>query len=244
MKLFNESHIKKKQNIPLIPHPIIKTAITTILERLKWFVKPFKNILILGPYGNLLKENSSEMQNVSTSFATTDIEYDCIISFFDLQTVNDVQAYLSQIKALLKPGGFFTAVFMGGESFLNLKNTMMKLEISHECDVSLRVHPSIHVADGAALMQNSGFACPMADIEKHTYKYDSLYALIEELRSWGATSHFYETPKIIQKICAKQIINSTTAFEEKIDLIYLTGLKPTSGERLLETKKSKIAFLK
>jgi len=170
--------------------------------------------------------------------------YDCIISFFDLQTINDVQSYLTQIKTHLKPGGFFTAVFMGGESFLNLKNKMMELEILHECDVCLRVHPSIHVADGAALMQNTGFACPMADIEKKSYQYASLYKFIKELRLWGATSKFYETPKIIQRSCAQHIINSEDAFEEKIDLIYLTGLKPTSGERTLETKKPTIRFLK
>ena len=120
----------------------------------------------------------------------------------------------------------------------------MELEISHNCDVSLRVHPSIHIADGAALMQNTGFACPMADIQKQTYQYNSLYAFIKELRLWGVTSKLYEMPKIIKKSCAQHILNSKDAFEEKIDLIYLTGLKPTSGERTLETIKAEIKFLK
>ena len=244
MKLFHEQTIDNKQKTPTTPHPIITTAIITICERLKWFKKPFKNILILGTYGHFLKQESEALQNASTKFANEPEAYDCIISFFDLQTINDVQAYLTKIKAHLKPGGFFTGVFMGGESFVNLKNTMMKLEISHECDVSLRVHPAIHIADGAALMQNAGFACPMADIEKHTYQYKSLYNFIKELRLWGATSQLYETPKIIKKSCAQHIFNNMDAFDEKVDLIYLTGLKLQSGERVLASPKAEIKFLK
>lgn len=244
MKLFHEQTIDSKKTLPKAPHPILQSASRTICERLKWFQKPFKKILILGQYSNFLQDGSKALQNASTTLTATNLEYECIISFFDLQTINDVQAYLSTIKKKLKPGGFFTAVFMGGESFLNLKNELMALEIRHKCDVSLRVHPSIHVADGAALMQKTGFACPMADTAKQTYTYDSLYAFIQELRLWSGTSTFYETPKIIKKSCAQHIINSRNTFEEKIDLIYLTGLKPTSGERTLETKKAEIKFIK
>lgn len=240
MPLFYEQNSLHKQSNTITPPPIIQAATRTINERLTWFQKPFEKILILGPCSDLLKRDSVFLSNASTQYASIFEAYHCIISFFDLQTINDVPSYLLKIKKHLKPGGFFTAVFMGGASFLNLKNTLMEIEIRHQCDISLRVHPTIHIADGAALMQNAGFSCPMADIEHYTYQYASLYALIQELRLWRATSQFYEIPKIIQKSCAKHIINHQNSFEEKIDLIYLTGLKQTSGERTLETTKAAI----
>ncbi|HCU06495.1 MAG TPA: hypothetical protein DIC42_02790 [Holosporales bacterium] len=243
MNLFHEQNNFHNLNRKEPPHPLIQAAIRTICERLKWFKQPFEKILILGPCRDLLKKESISLKDASTQYASTFEEYNCIISFFDLQTVNDVPTYLSKIKTHLTPGGFFTAVFMGGESFLNLKNELMEVEILHKSDVSLRVHPTIHIADGAALMQHAGFACPMADIEHYMYKYESLYTLIKELRLWAATSHFYETPKIIQKSCARYIIENKKTFEEKIDLIYLTGLKQPSGEKILETTKASINIL-
>lgn len=236
MYLFHEHNLSHKLKRHETPHPILQAATRTICERLQWFKKNFEKILILGPCSELLKTESEVLKDASIQYASTFEEYNCIISFFDLQTVNDVPAYLLKLKKHLAPGGFFTAVFMGGASFLNLKNRLMEIEILHRCDVSLRVHPTIHIADGAALVQNAGFACPMADVEHYTHQYESLYTLIKELRLWGATSQFYETPKIIKKSCAAHLMNSKKTFEERIDLIYLTGLKQTSGERILETR--------
>ncbi len=243
MKLFSEQNSFYKQNRKETPHPILQAATRTICERLQWFKKPFEKTLILGSYSDLLKSASESLIKASTKYASVFEEYNCIISFFDLQTVNDVPAYLLKLNQHLAPGGFFTAVFMGGASFVNLKNTLMEVEILHRCDVSLRVHPTIHIADGAALVQHAGFSCPMADVEHYTHQYESLYTLIKELRLWGATSQFDETPKIIKKSCAAHLINSKKPFEEKIDLIYLTGLKQTSGERILDTRKTSIRIL-
>jgi hypothetical protein len=243
MQLFHEHNFARQLKRQETPHPIIQAAINTICERLKWFQKPFERILILGPCSELLKTASESLKDASTEYAAIFEKYHCVISFFDLQTVNDVPSYLYKIQKHLKPGGFFTAVFMGGVSFLNLKNTLMEAEILHKCDVSLRVHPTIHIADSAALVQNAGFACPMADIAHYAYQYESVYALIKELRLWGATSQFYETPKIFYKSCAKDIIKSTKRFDEKIDLIYLTGLKQITNDQRLETRKISINIL-
>ena len=53
---------------------------------------------------------------------------------------------------------------------------------------SPRVIPFADVRDIGALLQRAGFALPVADTETYTVRYDSLFALLKDLRAMGMTN--------------------------------------------------------
>ncbi|MDP2193086.1 MAG: hypothetical protein Q8K36_00960, partial [Alphaproteobacteria bacterium] len=175
---------------------------------------------------NMLYEASPILQKASVHYEAKDKDYDCVISFFHMDRVNDIAQYLLQMKQTLKPGGVFMAVFFGGSSFLNLKNLIMSYEIESISGTSLRVHPTIHIADAIHLLQQAGFACPVADGDNIHYTFETVYQLIQTLRSLGGTNQLITTPKPLDRCTARALLDNPKPFDEKFDYIYLTGLNP------------------
>lgn len=207
-------------------HPLLLSAAQTLSERLQWFSNPFHFPLVTGPYAHLIE--SAKFANPATY--SLDLpkdqskQYDCILSFFALQVINDVPGYLKQIETMLLPGGFFSAVFLGGESFLTLKNYLMNTEFDLTQGFALRVHPSIHIADALSLLANAGFACPLADLDSHTLNYPSAYALIQDLRKLQATSCLQEITPLKRRV-ADKIMHDKEPLHDTASFVFLTGLK-------------------
>ncbi len=131
--LFNRSKILKHEKDVSINKPYhfgIHKAAKTLVERLKWRQALPSNLLILGAYNFALTEEIktalphfiNDETIIHYDIFAFDSEYlpfqkhqfDCILSFFDIQTINDVPGYLKQIAYCLKPNGLFTGVYVGG----------------------------------------------------------------------------------------------------------------------------------
>ena len=113
---------------------------------------------------------------------------DLAVSALALQTANDLPGALIQIRRALKPDGLFLGALVGGRTLHELRAVLTEAEAKVSGGASPRIAPFADVRDMGGLLQRAGFALPVADSEVLTVRYDSLFALMADLRAMGATN--------------------------------------------------------
>lgn len=121
--------------------------------------------------------------------------FDLVVATLTLQAVNDLPGALVQIRRALKPDGLFLAVLLGGDTFTEMRTALIAAEAEFTGGAAARVAPFAGLQDLAALLQRAGFALPVADVDRLTVRYDSLFALARDLREAGATSPLADRPR-------------------------------------------------
>ena len=113
---------------------------------------------------------------------------DLVVSLYALQEVNDLPGMLIQIRRALRPDGLFLACLAGAGTLSELREALLAAETELYGGASPRVFPFADVRDMGGLLQRAGFALPVTDSESVTVRYDSMFALIRDLRAMGATN--------------------------------------------------------
>ena len=121
-----------------------------------------------------------------------DASLDLVVSALALQSVNDLPGTLVQVRRALKPDGYFLAALLGGDSLSELRQSFAAAEADIEGGVSPRVAPFVDARDAGALLQRAGFALPVADVDRITVRYASVFDLMADLRRMGATNPLAE----------------------------------------------------
>ncbi len=111
---------------------------------------------------------------------------DLVISLLALHETNDAPGALIQMKRALKPDGLMLAVMPGGETLKELRFALTQAETEIYGGASPRVLPFADVRAAGALLQRTGFALPVTDVETLTVRYDTMFALMADLRGMGA----------------------------------------------------------
>ena len=114
--------------------------------------------------------------------------FDLVVSGMALQWVNDLPGVFAQVRRVLAPDGLFIACLPGGASLVELRAALAQAEEEITGGASPRVSPFVDVRDMGGLLQRAGFALPVSDIDSFTLRYDSLFALMADLRAMGATN--------------------------------------------------------
>lgn len=113
---------------------------------------------------------------------------DLVVSALSLHLVNDTPGILAQIRRALRPDGLFLAAVPGSGTLQELRESLIAAEAELTGGASPRVIPFADVRDYGALLQRAGFALPVADIDKLTVRYDTLFHLMLDLRAMGMTN--------------------------------------------------------
>jgi SAM-dependent methyltransferase len=113
---------------------------------------------------------------------------DLVVTLYALQDLNDVPGMLVQIRRALRPDGLFLGCMAGAGTLGELREALLAAETELHGGASPRVFPFTDVRDAGALLQRAGFALPVADLETVTVRYDSMFALMRDLRAMGATN--------------------------------------------------------
>lgn len=117
-----------------------------------------------------------------------DASLDLVASSLSLQWTNDLPGALIQIRKALKPDGLFLGALIGGETLHELRDVLLSAEAELSGGVSPRVAPFADTREMGGLLQRAGFALPVADQDRFTVRYDTLFDLMKDLRAMGATS--------------------------------------------------------
>lgn len=113
---------------------------------------------------------------------------DLIVSALNLQFVNDLPGALVQIRRALKPDGLFLATLAGAGTLSELRDSLTRAELEIRGGADARVLPFADTRDLGSLLQRAGFALPVTDVDTFTVRYDTLFALMADLKAMGATT--------------------------------------------------------
>jgi SAM-dependent methyltransferase len=164
-----------------------------------------------------------------------DATLDLVVSALALQFVNDLPGVLVQIRRALKPDGLLLAALFGGETLTELRQSFAEAESDIEGGVSPRVAPFADLRDLGALLQRAGFALPVADVDRITVRYNSVFGLMHDLRRMGATNALLarrRTPlkratlQRLAEIYARRFADDDGRVRATFEIVWLSGWAP------------------
>lgn len=165
---------------------------------------------------------------------------DLIVSALALQFVNDLPGTLIQIRRALKPDGLLLAALIGGDSLSELRAAFAEAEAECEGGASPHVAPFVDVREAGALLQRAGFALPVTDVEHLTVRYESVFALMQDLRRMGATNVLIErrrqplqrrTLRRLAEIYAEHFADPDGRVRATFDIIWMSGWAPHESQQ-------------
>lgn len=166
--------------------------------------------------------------------------FDLVVSGFALQWVNDLPGALVQVRRALAPDGLFLACFPGGASLAELRSAFAQAEDEICGGASPRVSPFVDLRDLGHLLQRTGFALPVTDVDAFTLRYDSMFALCAELRAMGASNAIAQRSRKplrrrvttrAAEIYAERFSDSDGRVRASFELIWLSGWAPHESQQ-------------
>jgi SAM-dependent methyltransferase len=165
--------------------------------------------------------------------------FDLAVSLFSLQAINDLPGALVQIRRALKPDGLFLGVLFGGETLREMRDSFAHAESETRGGISPRVSPFGDVRDLGGLLQRTGFALPVADVERTMARYRDLATLVRDLRAHGQTNALAERQKTF---LARRTLGALRAhyaahhaedgkLNATFEMVYLTGWAPHESQQ-------------
>lgn len=116
--------------------------------------------------------------------------FDLAASVLSLHWANDLPGTLIQIRRVLKPDGLFLGALFGAGTLAELRTTLLEAESDVRGGAAARISPLPGLQDMAALMQRTGFALPVCDVDRVIVRYDSPFRLLQDLRGMGERAAF------------------------------------------------------
>ena len=165
---------------------------------------------------------------------------DLAVSALALQFVNDLPGALIQLRRALKPDGLFLAALLGGDTLTELRQSFAAAESEIEGGVSPRVAPFADIRDIGALLQRAGFALPVVDSDRIIVRYDTVFALMRDLRRMGATNALNERRR--QPLKRATLLRMAEMYRERFadtdgrlratfEVIWLSGWAPHESQQ-------------
>jgi SAM-dependent methyltransferase len=164
---------------------------------------------------------------------------DLIVSLMALHHVNDLPGALIQIRRALKADGLFLGALAGGDTLIELRHSLTIAESEVLGGAAPRVAPFADVRALGGLMQRAGFALPVVDADRIVARYDDLFALMRDLRAFGATNALTLRSRkplrrnvLMRAACvyAERFADADGRLRATFDAIWLTGWAPHESQ--------------
>jgi SAM-dependent methyltransferase len=165
---------------------------------------------------------------------------DLIVSALALQFVNDLPGTLIQARRALKSDGLLLAALIGGDTLTELRDAFSAAESEVEGGLSPRVAPFADVRELGGLLQRAGFALPVVDSDRLTVRYDSVLALMHDLRRMGATNVLSErrrtplrraTLQRMAEVYAERFADPDGRLRATFEIVWLSGWAPHESQQ-------------
>ena len=169
-----------------------------------------------------------------------DAAFDLVVSALALQFVNDLPGTLLQSRRALKPDGLFLAALIGGETLTELRQSFAAAESEIEAGVSPRVAPFADLRDLGALLQRVGFALPVTDVDRVTVRYDTVFALMHDLRRMAAANALIDRRRLplrratlmrMAEIYGERFSDDDGRIRATFEIVWLSGWAPHPNQQ-------------
>ena len=218
-------------------------------ERLSAVLRNFERAVDIGTPGDAVR------RALVASRKVTDVEavpfrdemvsapagtFDLAVSALALHFVNDLPGALVQIRRALKPDGLFLAALIGGDTLTELRQSFAAAESEMEGGISPRVAPFAGIRDIGALLQRAGFALPVVDSDRVTVRYDTVFALMHDLRRMGATNALAERRRRplkratlfkMAEVYRERFADADGRLRATFEVIWLSGWAPHESQQ-------------
>ena len=193
-----------------------------------------KNILIYGSRGknpekylrNYYKKAQIDSRFYKEGEALGE-NYDLIVSFFDIGTIDNIPLFLSCALSQLSDNGAFIGTFVGENSLINTRQKLWEHESKNFQKYSMRIWPMIRLNDFTTLLQRSGFLNVISFIENYEKEFPNLYACLKDIKYKGESGGF-NNQEYFQKSLYKKILEERlSAYKENFELINFCASKST-----------------
>jgi SAM-dependent methyltransferase len=165
---------------------------------------------------------------------------DLAVSALAFQFVNDLPGVLAQIRRSLKPDGLLLAAMIGGDTLIELRQCFAAAEAELEGGVSPRVAPFADLRDIGALLQRTGFALPVTDTDRIVVRYDSAFALMQDIRRMGSTNVLAERRRTptrratllrMAQLYSERFADPDGRIRATFEVIWLSGWAPHESQQ-------------
>lgn len=111
--------------------------------------------------------------------------WDALLESMHLHILNDVPAYLKEVKRILKRGAYYVSAFLGGESAKALRYKLIELEANLFGTATLRLVPTLRTDQIGKLLEATGFQSTVIECVEVTTHYSTFRHLIQDIRQAG-----------------------------------------------------------
>ena len=250
--LFDRALLRARQNRALRAGPatfLLDRVTADMGERLHAVLREFKRAADVGTAGdqvrNVLATRVDQLVRVglpeqeSEPLPLQPESLDLVVSALALQFVNDLPGVLAQIRRALRPDGLLLAAMSGGDTLTELRQSFAAAEAELEGGVSPRVAPFADLRDIGSLLQRAGLALPVTDVDRIVVRYDSAFALMQDLRRMGATNVLVERRRTptrratmlrMAQIYAERFSDGDGRIRATFEVIWLSGWAPHENQ--------------
>ncbi len=188
------------------------------------------------------KARAHNLLSVSAPFESVPFRpntFDLVVSALSLHWVNDLPNFLSEINLSMAEDGFFVAAFFGLGTLKELRDSMIEAEIECSGGATTRLPPMPSLQDMATLLQISGFALPVADIQPITVRYSNIFKLLDDIRGMGEQAptvqrheHFVSRTLLerTDKIYRENYAESDDKIPATFQIIWISGWSPSPNQ--------------
>ncbi|HEX2812150.1 MAG TPA: methyltransferase domain-containing protein [Sphingopyxis sp.] len=235
--------------LPITANFLAPIIAETLLDRLSMVTRSFARTLLIGAHDAALAahlrgagtdltlfEAGSRLAAATGALVGEVDAIDLPLASFDLivwpgglEAVNDVPGALVRLRALLAPDGLLLGAFVGDGSLPRQRRAVM----SDGVRPIARLHPQIDLASMGNLLQRTGFALPVVDVDALTVRYGDWFALVRDLRAAGLSSRLSPAPPSLTRDEAARIAATFAAqadpdgrVAETFRLIHFSGWAP------------------
>jgi len=251
--LFDRALLRARQNRAqrLGPATFLLDRVTEDMEeRLQAVLREFADAAVIWTSGDILRKPARDRFKSVIDIGLQDSEtetlpfppesLDLVVSALAFQFVNDLPGVLMQIRRALRPDGLLLAAMIGGDTLTELRQSFAAAEAELEGGVSPRVAPFADLRDIGALLQRAGLALPVTDVDRIVVRYDSAFALMQDLRRMGATNILMERRRTptrratmlrMAQIYGERFADADGRIRATFDVIWLSGWAPHESQQ-------------
>jgi SAM-dependent methyltransferase len=251
--LFDRALLRMRQGRALRFGPatfLLDRVVEDMEERLHAVLRNFAEVADIGTPGEVLRQPARDRFKSLVHIGPEKFEQealpfqaeslDLVLSALAFQFVNDLPGVLAQIRRVLKPDGLLLAAMIGGDTLTELRQSFASAEAECEGGISPRVAPFADLRDVGALLQRAGFALPVTDVDRIVVRYDSAFALMQDLRRMGATNILVERRRMptrratmlrMAQIYGERFADPDGRIRATFDVIWLSGWTPHASQQ-------------
>lgn len=184
-------------------------------------------ILIFGNRGSIL--HKTDFTNFNGEFTESfyfeknfDKKFGMIVSFFDLNMIEDLNEFLIYILSHLEQDGVFIGCFIGELSLIKTRNKLWAIEEKTDGRFGARISPMIKLQDLNQLLYSFGFKNLITLKDDIVLAPMTLYDILHEIRLHGENSMLAKSENISKNLF-KAIIQDEEKYNDNLEILSFCG---------------------